>query len=85
MFEVYFFISATLLLNLYTHLKIYQDDTYFLDEEKFKYILMVWIIPIIGALIGLQRLHADRSFYIGVMVVYFLLKFGLYYLMFGVF
>ena len=84
MFEIYFFISAILILNLYTHLKIYQDGAYFLDEEKPKYILMVWLIPIIGALIALQRLHADKNFYIGVMVVYFLLKFGLYYLMFGV-
>ena len=84
MFEIYFFISSILILNLYTHLKVYQDNTYFLDQEKPKYILMVWLIPIIGALIGLQRLHADKNFYIGVMVVYFLLKFGLYYLMFGV-
>ena len=84
MFEVYFFIAGIISLNLYTHLKIHQDDTYFLDEEKSKYFLMIWFIPIIGALIGLQRLHADKNFYIGVTAVYFLLKFGLYYLMFGV-
>jgi len=84
MFEIYFFIFSIFSLNLYTHLHIYQDETYFLDEEKSKYILMVWLIPIIGALIALQRLHADKNFYIGVMVVYFLLKFGFYYLMFGV-
>jgi len=84
MFEIYFFIAGILSLNLYTHLKIHQDDIYFLDEEKPKYLLKIWLIPIIGALIALQRLHADKNFYIGVMVVYFLLKFGLYYLMFGV-
>jgi hypothetical protein len=84
MFEIYFFIAGILSLNFYTNFKIYQDDTYFLDEEKSKYILMLWFIPILGALIGLQRLHADKNFYIGVMFVYFLLKFGLYYLMFGV-
>jgi len=85
MFEIYFFIAGVIGLNLYTHLQIYKDDAYFLDEEKPKYIMMVWLIPIIGALIGLQRLHADKNFYIGVMVIYFLLKFGLYYLMFGIF
>jgi len=84
MFELYFFIGAIVALNLYTHYQIYSDETYFLDEEKPKYILIVWFIPIIGSLIGLQRLHADKNFYIGVMVVYFLLKFGLYYLMFEV-
>ena len=84
MFEIYFFIGAIGILNLYTHFQIYQDDAYFLDEEKPKYFLMIWLIPIIGSLIGLQRLHADKNFYIGVMLVYFLLKFGLYYLMFGV-
>ena len=84
MFEIYFFIAGIISLNFYTHLQIYKDDAYFLDEEKPKYILMVWLIPIIGALIGLQRLHADKNFYIGVTAVYFLLKFGLYYLMFGV-
>jgi len=85
MFEIYFFIAGIISLNLYTHFQIYKDETYFLDEEKSKYIMMVWLIPIIGALIGLQRLHADKNFYIGVMAVYFLLKFGLYYLMFGIF
>jgi hypothetical protein len=84
MFEIYFFISAIVVLNFYTHYQIYRDDTYFLDDEKAKYIMMLWLIPVIGALIGLQRLHADKNFYIGVMVVYLLLKFGLYYLMFGV-
>jgi hypothetical protein len=84
MFEIYFFIAGIISLNFYTHLQIYQDDTYFLDEEKSKYILMVWLIPVIGALISLQRLHADKNFYIGVTAVYILLKFGLYYLMFGV-
>jgi len=85
MFEMNFFIGAIVILNLYTHLQIHKDEAYFLDEEKPKYISMVWFIPVIGALIGLQRLHADKNFYIGVMVVYILLKFGLYYLMFEVF
>jgi hypothetical protein len=84
MFEIYFFIGAVVILNLYTHVQIHRDETYYLDDEKAKYILMVWLIPIIGALIGLQRLHADKNFYIGVTVVYFILKFGLYYLMFGI-
>jgi hypothetical protein len=85
MFEIYFFIGAIVILNLYTHLQIHKDEAYFLDEEKPKYIFMVWFIPLVGALVGLQRLHADKNFYIGVMVVYILLKFGLYYLMFEVF
>jgi len=83
MFDIYFFIGAIVILNLYTTLQLYQDDTFLLDDEKPKYIFMVWLIPVIGALIGLQRLHADKNFYIGVTAVYFLLKFGLYYLMFG--
>jgi len=85
MFHIYFFIVSVVILNLYTNLKIYNDDSYFLDEEKPKYILMVWLIPIIGALIALQGLHANKNFYIGVMAIYILLKFGLYYLMFGIF
>ena len=84
MFDIYFFIGSIVILNLYTTLQLYKDDTFLLDDEKTKYIFMVWLIPVIGALIGLQRLHADKNFYIGVMVVYVLLKFGLYYLMFGV-
>jgi NADH:ubiquinone oxidoreductase subunit 6 (subunit J) len=85
MFEIYFFIGAIIVLNLYTHHAINKDGAYFLDEEKPKYISMVWFIPLIGALIVLQKLHADKNFYIGVTAVYFLLKFGLYYLMFGIF
>jgi len=85
MFEIYFLIGAIIGFNLYTHYQVNRDDAYFLDEEKPKYILMVWLIPIIGALIALQRLHADKNFYIGVMAIYILLKFGLYYLMFGIF
>jgi hypothetical protein len=84
MFEIYFLIGAIVVLNLYTHIQIHRDETYYLDDEKPKYIAMVWFIPIIGSIIGLQRLHADKNFYIGVTVVYLLLKFGLYYLMFGV-
>jgi len=85
MFELYFFIGAIVIINLYTHDQINKDGAYFLDEEKPKYISMVWFIPLIGALIVLQKLHADKNFYIGVTAVYFLLKFGLYYLMFGLF
>jgi len=85
MFELYFFIGAIVIINLYTHDQINKDGAYFLDEEKPKYISMVWFIPFIGALIVLQKLHADKNFYIGVTAVYFLLKFGLYYLMFGIF
>ena len=84
MFELYFFIGAIVIINLYTHDQINKDGAYFLDEEKPKYISMVWFIPLIGALIVLQKLHADKNFYIGVTAVYFLLKFGLYYLLFGV-
>ena len=84
MFGIYFFIGAVIILNLYTHFQIYKDDTYLLDEEKPKLIFMTWVIPLIGAFICLQRLHADKNFYIGITVVYILLKFGLYYLMFGI-
>ncbi len=55
-----------------------------LDEEKSKYKMMVWLLPLLGALIAFQRLHADKNFYMGVMIAYFVLKFGLYYLMFNI-
>jgi len=55
-----------------------------LDEEKPKYKMMVWLLPLLGALIAFQRLHADKNFYMGVMIAYFVLKFGLYYLMFNI-
>ena len=84
MFELYFFIGAILLLNIYVNVMIIKDDTFFLDEEKPSYIRNIWLIPIIGAGLGLYRLHANRIFYIGVTVVYFVLKIGLYYLMFGI-
>ena len=85
MFEIYFFIGAVVILNLYTHYQIVQDGAYFLDEEKPKQIMMVWLLPLLGALIVLQKLHANKSFYIGVTVIYIALKLGLYYLMFGIF
>ena len=85
MFEIYFFIAGVIGFNIFTHYTIVKDEIYMLDEEKLKYILMVWLIPLIGALIAFQRLHADKNFYMGVMVVYFIIRFGLYYLMFGVF
>ena len=85
MFEIYFLIGAIIALNIYTTIQIIKDDAYFLDEEKSSYIARIWYLPIIGAGLGLYRLHADRNFYIGITVIYILLKFGLYYLMFGVF
>ena len=85
MFEIYFFIGAIVILNLYTHFKMYEDDAYFLDEEKPSYIAMVWYLPFLGALIAQYRLHADKTFYITVMGIYFLLQFGVKYLFFVLF
>jgi len=85
MFELYFFITAIVILNIYVHIMIIKDDTFFLDEEKPSYIRNIWLIPIIGAGLGLYRLHANRTFYLGIMFTYLLLKFGIYYLMFGLF
>ena len=84
MFEIYFFIAGVIGFNIFTHYTIYKDEVYMLDEEKPKYVTMVWLLPVLGALIAFQRLHADKNFYMGVMVVYFALRFGLY-LMFGAF
>ena len=85
MFEIYFFIGAIIVLNLYTHHAINKDGAYFLDEEKPKYITMVWTMPLVGAFIALYRLHADKEFYMTVMGIYFLLRFGIYYVMFELF
>ena len=84
MFEIYFFIAGVICFNIFTHYTIYKDDVYMLDEEKPKYKMMVWLLPVLGGLIAFQRLHADKNFYMGVMIAYFVLKFGLYYLMFGI-
>jgi hypothetical protein len=80
MFEIYFFIVGIISLNLYTHLQIYKDDAYFLDEEKSSYIAMVWYLPFLGAVITQYRLHADKTFYMTVVGIFFLLRYGIYYL-----
>ena len=85
MFELLFLISAIVLLNLYTHYNLYSDETYFLDEEKPFYISLVWLLPIIGAVIAQYRLHADKTFYITVMGMFFLLRYGLYYILYILF
>ena len=85
MFEIYFIIAALLIFNLYTHDQINKDGAYFLDEEKPKFILMVWLVPFLGSIIAQQRLHADRMFYLTVIGIFAILRFGIYYLMFGVF
>jgi hypothetical protein len=85
MFEIYFLIGAIVLLNLYTHDKINKDDAYFLDEEKLSYIEMVWYLPLVGSIIAQYRLHADKTFYMTVMGIFFLLRYGIYYLFYVLF
>ena len=80
MFEIYFFIGAMIALNLYTHNQINKDGAYFLDEEKPSYIAMVWYLPFLGAIIAQYRLHADKTFYMTVVGIFFLLRHGIYYL-----
>ena len=82
MFEIYVLIGAVIAFNLYTHYEIYRDDAYFLDEEKPKYILLVWLVPIIGAVIAQYRLHADKTFYMTVMGIFFLIRYGIYYIVY---
>lgn len=82
MFELYFLPIAIIVLNFYTHSKINKDEAYLLDEEKPKYILLVWLVPIVGVAISQYRLHANKMFYIGVLGIYFILMAGLYYLKF---
>jgi len=82
MFEIYFLIGAVISLNLYTHNEINKDGAYFLDEEKPKYISLVWLVPIIGAVIAQYRLHADKTFYMTVMGIFFLLRYGFYYILY---
>jgi len=85
MFEIYFFIAAIVGINIYFTFLITKDDIYFLDEEKPRYIMMVWLIPLVGAFIGFYRLHADKNFYMSVMAIYFLLRFGFHYLLYKAF
>lgn len=85
MFEIYFLIGAIIALNLYTHYQIKKDDTYFLDEEKPTYIAMVWYLPFVGAVIAQYRLHADKTFYITVIGIFFLLRYGTYALLYLLF
>ena len=82
MFELYFLIGAVIALNLYTHNQINKDGAYFLDEEKPKYILLIWLVPIIGTVIAQYRLHADKTFYMTVMGIFFLLRYGIYYILY---
>jgi len=85
MFETYFYIGAIVLLNLYTHNQINKDDTYFLDEEKPFHIGLIWFLPIVGAVIAQYRLHADKTFYMTVMGIFFLLRYGVYYVLYVLF
>jgi len=85
MFEIYFFIAAIVGINIYFTFLIKRDNIYFLDEEKPKYIMMVWFIPVVGAFIGFYRFNADKKFYMTVMAIYFLLRFGFHYLLYRAF
>ena len=82
MFEIYVLIGAVISFNIYTNHGIYKDDAYFLDEEKPKYISLVWLVPIIGAVIAQYRLHADKTFYMTVMGIFFLIRYGIYYIVY---
>ena len=82
MFNLNFSITFIILINIYTHIKIIKDTIYFLDKEKTKYILIVWFLPIIGAIICLYRLNINRLFYVGVALVYWFLKYIYYYMIF---
>ena len=84
MFELCFLLTAVVVLNFYTHNQIKKDEAYLLDEEKPKYILLVWLIPIVGVAISQYRLHANRMFYVGVIAIYFILMAGLYCLKFKI-
>jgi len=85
MFELYFFLGAIIVLNLYTHNQINKDGAYFLDEEKPSYIAMIWYLPLIGSIIAQYRLHADKTFYMTVMGIFFLLRYGVYYVLYVLF
>ena len=64
---------------------INKDETYFLDEEKSFHIGLVWFVPIIGATIAQYRLHADKTFYMSVIGIFFLLRYGIYYIFYVLF
>ena len=85
MFETYFYMGVVVLLNLYTYNQLNKDDTYFLDEEKPFYIGLIWFLPLIGAVIVHYRLHADKVFYMSVMGIFFLLRYGIYYIFYKLF
>jgi len=78
MFEIYFVIFAIIGFNVYTQYKVNKDGIYFLDEEKPSIIAMIWYLPLIGAVIAQYRLHADKTFYMTVIGIFFLLRYGIY-------
>lgn len=80
MFEIYFVITAIISFNVYTQYKVHKDSTYFLDEEKTPIIAMIWYLPLIGAFIAQYRLHADKTFYMTVIGILALLRYGVYVL-----
>ena len=78
MLEGYFIASVIFALNIYTHLQISRDSIYFLDEEKFIYMVMVWCLPLVGSVIAQYRLHTNKRFYITVIGILFFLRYGIY-------
>ena len=85
MFEIYFVITAIISFNVYTQYKVNKDNTYFLDEEKTPIIAMIWYLPLIGAFIAQYRLHADKTFYMTVIGILALLRYGIYVLFYVIF
>jgi len=85
MFEIYFVITAIISFNVYTQYKVNKDNTYFLDEEKPPIIAMIWYLPLIGAFIAQYRLHADKTFYMTVIGILALLRYGIYVLFYVIF
>lgn len=80
--EMYFITVAVLIVNIYTHYQVLKDNTYLLDEEKPSLLRILWFIPIIGIGIAQYRLHADKTFYITVMGLFFLLRYAVYALLY---
>jgi len=76
-----YLISTIIIINVYTHFKILNDEIYLTDKEKRKYFLMLWFLPIIGVLLVHIKLNSSKKFYLYTLCIYIVLKFTYKYIL----
>ncbi len=82
-FELRTYILVVLIftLNIYTHIRIHKDATYFLGNEKRRYVIKVWTMPVFGAIQVLSKLHEKRRYLIILSVALCALEGLIFYLL----